>query len=378
MPIEDYEQLLERYKANQCTEEEIAFIESWYMTYREGNLYESLSLSDREKDLNTVGERLGLEIPKKKLQLWPRLAAAAAIFAVIGLGLYFYRSKDHYPVSEYANDIASKGKNTATLTLANGERIELSDAKVGKLADQAGIQISKTKDGQLIYEVKASAGQTASTWNTLSTAKGEQYSVGLPDGTKVWLNNVSSLTYPASFASSKERRVQLKGEAYFEVAKDKLHPFVVKTQQQEVTVLGTHFNINSYTEDNQTTTTLLEGSVKVSAQNGLQSKIIKPGEEVLNAGRDLQVRPANLKATMAWKEGYFRFNNENLENIMNQVSRWYDVDVVYAGNRKELASLTFWGIVSRDKNVSEVLKMIERAEKVKFKIEGRTITVMSN
>ncbi|WP_316833929.1 FecR family protein [Pedobacter nutrimenti] len=378
MPIEDYEQLLERYKANDCTEEEIAFIESWYMTYQEGNLYESLSLSDREKDLDAVRYSLGLEIPKKKVQLWPRLAAAAAIFVVMGLGLYFYKSKGHHPVSEYANDIASKGKNTATLTLANGERIKLSDAKVGKLADQAGIQISKTKDGQLMYEVKASVGQTANTWNTLSTAKGEQYSVGLPDGTKVWLNNVSSLTYPASFASSKERRVQLKGEAYFEVAKDKFHPFVVKTQQQEVTVLGTHFNINSYTEDNQTTTTLLEGSVKVSALDGLQSKIIKPGEEVLNADHELQVRPANLKATMAWKEGYFRFNNENLENIMNQVSRWYDVDVVYAGNRKELASLTFWGIVSRDKNVSEVLKMIERAEKVKFKIEGRTITVMSN
>lgn len=378
MPVEDYEQLLERYKANDCTEEETAFIESWYMTYGEGNLYESLSLSEREKDLDTVRDGLGLEIQKKKLQLWPWLTAAAAVFAVLGLGLYFYKSKDHYPVSEYANDIASKGKNTAILTLANGKRIELSDAKVGKLADQAGIQISKTKDGQLMYEVKATTGQTANTWNTLSTAKGEQYSVALPDGTKVWLNNVSSLTYPASFASSKERRVQLSGEAYFEVAKDKLHPFVVKTQQQEVIVLGTHFNINSYTGDNKTITTLLEGSVKVNASYALQSRIIKPGEEVLNVDQQLQVRLANLKAAIAWKEGYFRFNNESLENIMDQVSRWYDVDVVYAGNRKELASLTFWGIVSRDKNVSEVLKMIERAEKVKFKIEGRTITVMSN
>jgi transmembrane sensor len=379
MRTADYEKLLDQYKAGNCTEEEIAFIESWYLVYQEGTLHEDLSLSDREADLGDVRTALDLEYPKPQVRLWPRLlATAAAILIVFGAGLYFYMDKNNPTVPVYANDIPSKGKNTATLTLANGEKIELSEARIGKLADQAGIQISKTKDGQLIYEVKEEANATANKWNTLSTAKGETYMVRLPDGTKVWLNNASALKYPATFSNLKKRSVELNGEAYFEVAKDQLHPFVVKTAEQEVEVLGTHFNINSYTDENSTRTTLLEGAVKVSLVNGILSKVIKPGEEVLNIQQQLQVRPANLKDAVAWKSGYFRFNNENLESIMRQVSRWYDVDVAYEGNRNELVALTFWGIVSKEKNVSEVLKMIERAEKVKFKINGRTITVMPN
>lgn len=376
MPIADYEQLLDRYKAGLCTDEEVAFVESWYLTYEDGKLSDQLSLSDRESDLNDIRDRLDLNYPKKQVRLWPGLVAAAAIFMVMGTGLYFYLNPGDQ--TTYTNDIVALNNKTATLTLANGEKILLSEAKTGKLADESGIQISKTKEGQLLYEIKESSTAKVNDWNTLSTAKGEHYAISLPDGTKVWLNNVSSLKYPTSFTALKSRRVELTGEAYFEVAKDKAHPFIVKTAQQTVEVLGTHFNINGYVDENKTTTTLLEGSVKVSSLDGLQSRLIKPGEEVLNADHQLQVMPANLKESIAWKEGYFRFSNENLESIMRQVSRWYDVDVVYAGNRNELAQLTFWGIVSRDKNISEVLKMIERAEKVKFKIAGRTITVMSN
>ncbi|SHF23683.1 FecR family protein [Pedobacter caeni] len=379
MRTADYEKLLDQYKAGNCTQEEIAFIESWYLAYQEGTLYEDLSLADRETDLAEVREALGLEYPKPEVRLWPRLVAtAAAILIVFGAGLYFYMDKNNPTVPVYANDIPSKGKNTATLTLANGEKIELSEVRIGKLADQAGIQISKTKDGQLIYEIGNKPDAMANKWNTLSTAKGETYMVQLPDGTKVWLNNASALKYPATFTNVKKRSVELSGEAYFEVAKDQLHPFVVKTAEQEVEVLGTHFNINSYTDENSTRTTLLEGAVKVSLVNGVLSRVIKPGEEVLNIQQQLKVKPANIKDAVAWKTGYFRFNNENLESIMRQVSRWYDVDVVYEGNRNELASLTFWGIVSKEKNVSEVLKMIERAEKVKFRISGRTITVIPN
>ncbi|WP_233603231.1 FecR family protein [Pedobacter sp. KBW06] len=379
MRAADYEKLLDQYKAGLCTEEEIAFIESWYLVYQEGTLHEDLSLADRQADLNELRAALNLDYPKPQVRLWPKLlATAAAILIVFGAGLYFYMDKNNPTVPVYANDIPSKGKNTATLTLANGEKIELSEARIGKLADQAGIQISKTKDGQLIYEVRDEANATANKWNTLSTAKGETYMVRLPDGTKVWLNTASALKYPATFSNLKKRSVELNGEAYFEVAKDQLHPFVVKTAEQEVEVLGTHFNINSYTDENSTKTTLLEGAVKVSLVNGMLSKVIKPGEEVLNIQQQLQVRPANLKDAVAWKSGYFRFNNETLESIMRQVSRWYDVEVVYEGNRNELSALTFWGIVSKEKNVSEVLKMIERAEKVKFKINGRTITVVPN
>ncbi|WP_316820050.1 FecR family protein [Pedobacter gandavensis] len=378
MHAADYDKLFAQYKAGNCSEEEIAFIESWYLVYQEGSLHDDLSLSDREADLDKVRNALNLEYPKPTLRLWPRVAAAAAILIIFGAGLYVYTDKSSPIATEYANDIPSKGKNTATLILANGEKIELSEAKVGKLVDQAGIEISKTKEGQLIYEIKDQENAGPNKWNTLSTAKSQTYLIQLPDGTKVWLNAASVLKYPVSFAKLKKRDVELNGEAYFEVAKDPQHPFRVKTLTQEVEVLGTHFNISSYSDENSTRTTLLEGAVKVSLVNGILSKVIKPGEEVLNVQQQLQVRPANLKAAVAWKTGYFRFNNENLESIMRQISRWYDVDIVYSGNRNELAALTFWGIVSKEKNVSEVLKMIERAEKVKFSIDGRTITVKSN
>jgi ferric-dicitrate binding protein FerR (iron transport regulator) len=275
-------------------------------------------------------------------------------------------------VNIFRNDIAP-GKNTATLTLDNGKKIVLSAANEGKLASEAGIVISKTADGQVVYTVNDGKMAAGTHLHTLSTAMGETYRLRLPDQSEVWLNASSSIKFPASFASAKLREVELAGEAYFEIAKDKTHPFIVKTNLQEVQVLGTHFNINSYADHQKTITTLLEGSVQVS-NRAEQGKIIKPGEQsIVQDGQLITVAPADIKNVMAWKNGYFRFRNESIKEVMAKIIRWYNIDVVYTG---KVTDEKFNGNISRQKNISEVLTMLSYSNDVKFKVEGRRVTVI--
>lgn len=230
-------------------------------------------------------------------------------------------------------------------------------------------------------------------YNTIATPKGGQYQVRLPDGSKVWLNAASSLKYLASFSAWNERKVELSGEAYFEVAKDKDHPFVVKTENQEVIVLGTHFNINSYKDEPATKTTLLEGSVRVSLlgttstastinttqkiSKGKPAEIIlKPGEQATLIGNNIRVSPQNAEDAIAWKDGYFMFNNESLESVMRKISRWYNLDVVFAD--ASIKNQTFYGRMSRFSKVSQVLKSLALTREVKFELKDNTIHVLKN
>ncbi|RLJ80250.1 FecR family protein [Pedobacter alluvionis] len=309
----------------------------------------------------------------KLRKLWISIAAAAVLL-VIG-GSLIYHSNQPQPqniVNIIRNDIAP-GKNTATLTLDNGKKIVLSAANEGKLASEAGIVISKTADGQVVYTVKDGKTAAGTHIHTLSTAMGETYRLRLPDQSEVWLNASSSIKFPASFASAKLREVELTGEAYFQIAKDKTHPFIVKTNLQEVQVLGTHFNINSYADHHTTVTTLLEGSVQVS-NHAEQGKIIKPGEQsIVQDGQPIAVAPADIKNVMAWKNGYFRFRNESIKEVMAKIIRWYNIDVVYTG---KVTDEKFNGNISRQKNISEVLTMLSYSNDVKFKVEGRRVTVI--
>lgn len=311
----------------------------------------------------------------KRRVLWTRIAAAASVIMVLAAGLFLYISR--HDTIPHSTEIAAQndvkpGKNTATLTLADGSKVVLSDVSNGKLAEQAGVVISKTADGQVVYQAKAIGSKGDVKYNTLSTAKGETYQIALPDGTKVWLNAATSLKFPSTFAFSANRNVELSGEAYFEVAKDKKHPFVVRSAGQDVEVLGTHFNINSYADETNVKTTLLEGSVRVSS--ALRSKVLKPNQQsVLSSGNTIDVQPANLEETMAWKNGYFKFNDENLESVMRKLERWYDVEVIYDG---EFENEGFSGKISRSRNISKVLKILESTKTVHFKVEGRRITVI--
>ena len=303
---------------------------------------------------------------RRKLYTW--LSAAAATFLIVGSVIYF--SKDDSLEKQAAVANLQPGKNKAVLTLANGSHITLDGAKNGDLAKQGGVQIVKTKDGQVVYTADnqtTSAGEE----NSIETPNGGQYMVILPDHSKVWLNAGSSLKYPVSFDQSKNRLVKLTGEAYFEVAKDKTHPFIVKTAQQEVEVLGTHFNINSYSDEPATLTTLLEGSVKVSTN--ATYKIIKPGEQAALSAGSFKIGTANIEETLAWKNGYFRFNDEKIESVMRKIARWYDVQVEFKG---DLSTEEYNGKISRFKNIAEVLEMLGETNTVHFKIEGRRILVI--
>jgi transmembrane sensor len=196
--------------------------------------------------------------------------------------------------------------------------------------------------------------------------------VVLPDGTHVWLNSASSLSYPVEFAGN-ERRVKLTGEAYFEVAKNKDKPFYVNSNNVQVRVLGTHFNISAYNDDDELKATLLEGSVQVSKNNS--QSLLKPGQQaVINNGADMiRVSQANINEVMAWKNGYFIFNDDNIATILKKVSRWYDVDVEQRGN---FEGQHFGGTFYRTKGIDELLKNLEKIGKVHFKITGRRVTAM--
>lgn len=339
--------------------------------------HQPFAAGGREKMLNAIvkGQDIDVSIiPLKRKTLWPKIVSAAAVLLIAGVGIYLYKSSSLFNSQSpmVAGHDIKAGKNTATLTLADGRKIVLSDAANGELAKEGGVSIQKTKEGKVVYTVNGGANVgVAPGLNTITTAVGEQYQVILPDGTVVWLNAASSLKYPSTFTGN-NRKVELAGEGYFEVAKVRKTPFIVVSKGQEVEVLGTHFNINGYPDEKATKTTLLEGAVRVSDSN--VSTLLKPGQQSILINGKTKVVQVQTEDVVAWKNGYFMFNNESLEDIMRKVARWYDVEVEYknVSNRR----ITFFGTVSRHSNISQVLHMLAGTGEVKFEVEGRRIIVI--
>lgn len=308
----------------------------------------------------------------------PRMAIAASITAfILAIGYYWYsRPTDRFQSASLTTDSIKiqAGQPGATLTLADGTVINLSDAADGKLTKQSGVTISKTADGKLIYQIAASEGQNSpsTALNSIATANGETYEIQLPDGSSVWLNSASSLSFSTQLVQQGQRRVKLQGEGYFEIAKDSKHPFIVDTEQQQVEVLGTHFNISAYKDQAQTKTTLLEGSVKILAFNSTTK--LKPGQQALLDQDKILVKqiPSSQQA-IAWKNGEFIFDNLSLAEIMQQISRWYNVEVSYVG---KVSDPGFGGSIRRSKSIEEVLKALQKTQAINFKIEGRRVLVM--
>lgn len=371
MEEEEIKNILERYKEGRASEEESALLENWYLTYQEPG-DDELDIETRSKDLDAVLTNLQKGYQKKTIKLWP-FFAAASVLLFIAAGLYFYTPSGQILSMEEVviNNGIKPGSNKAYLTLSDGRRISLTDASNGEVAKQSGISITKNEEGELIYTVIQSDATGPAIYNTFETPKGGQYRVCLPDGTKVWMNAASTLKYPASFATFKERSVSLDGEAYFEVSKDKGKPFLVTTRKQTIKVLGTHFNINAYSDEPDTKTTLLEGSIELSNDKDL--KVLKPGEQAETNGSGISVSTADTDQALAWKNGDFVFEGASLRTIMRQISRWYDVEVSYEG---QIADLKFGGSISRTKNINVVLRNLESTKGVHFKIEGRRILVM--
>ena len=301
---------------------------------------------------------------------WRKIAVAASVFLMIGLGtLIFFQKSNLAPTVVASKEINDKkpGKTGAILTLSNGSVIVLDDVRNGLLANQQNTAIIKKNDG-IVYTADSNA-QTV--YNTMTTPRARQYNLQLSDGTKVWLNASSSITFPTSF-SGKERKVSITGEVYFEVAKDKSRPFMVSVNDMQVNVLGTHFNVNAYEDEKSVNTTLFEGSVLIRKKN--VSVLLKPGQqaEKQKSGTIVVNNNVNLDQIIGWKNGTFFFENASLEMVLRQLSRWYDIDIVF---EKGIKPRIFEGEIQRNLQLSQVLKILENSG-IHLKIEGKTLRVM--
>lgn len=293
-----------------------------------------------------------------------RYSAAAVLLLSAGVGAYIYTSKNIHETNiaglEKAYDIMP-GSSKAILSMSDGSSVNLSNASM-QINGKDGSNID-TKAGVLAFKTKSHQ----KGFNQLRTPKAGEYKMILPDGTKVWLNAASTLKFPNSF-NTNERRVELNGEAYFEVAHNKELPFIVAFNQTEVEVLGTHFNISSY--DKASKTTLLEGAVKI--REGNHQTILKPGEEVNITNNKFEVAKVDTYKSVAWKEGIFYFNNDDLVSILDQVARWYDVKIEYKGNT---GNKKYSGNIRRQATLNQVLEMLNAVSGANFTLSERILTV---
>lgn len=397
--MKELKELFVRYVNDECTEVEIKFLLQHIREAKNERMLKEIisrileesdvSAQQESKDLDEriskiygrIKYKIDVDEPAETLKpasnRW-YLSAAAAIFVLIA-GLYFIKVQKPAPslagkpiqkVKRGEVDVAPGG-NRAILTLANGKKIVLDHAQAGILASENDVEISKTNDGGLIYtSVDALGRDTKPEINIVNVPRGGEYQITLADGTRVWLNAASSLSFPSSF-QGKERRVELIGEAYFEVAKNKKMPFKVISDGQSIEVLGTHFNVSAYEDESTVKTTLLEGSVRVTAQSTQQSSLLKPGQQAI-VKNGINVIAVDAKNVIAWKDGLISFKSADLKSIMRQVSRWYDVSVQYSG---DIPTRSFTGKISKNSSLSEILKVLERSQ-VNFKMEGRKIIVM--
>ncbi|WP_316812367.1 FecR family protein [Pedobacter heparinus] len=383
MEKEKLSELLEKMESGTATAEEVAMYNRLYMHFQKVEDWDITTMGERAEIEEELYAKItaGIQVAPKRTGSYPFFkyaAAAAAIFMAISIGIYFFKANHSPVIREQASKLVgthdrSPGGNKATLTLANGTKISLTDATNGDLVKQSNISITKTADGQLAYKVSGAVkrpGNAASEFNSISTPNGGQYQVLLSDGSKVWLNDASSLKFPTVF-TGEARSVELTGEAYFEVSKNEKMPFTVKANGMQVLVLGTHFNVMAYPDEKQVKTTLLEGAVKLIHADDVA--FLKPGQQatITENGAGYQVSKADVASAMAWKNGYFLLDNASLPQLMRQISRWYDVDVIYAANLKDHE---FVGEVSRKYSLMKILKILELSG-VTFKLEGRTLTV---
>jgi len=380
---EEFLILYEKNLSGKCTPEEKQLLESYQ---------DEISMPDdkwdaqfgnkkhiRQKLKNDIRQTLNHDyldrVSNKRFYL--KIAAAAIIFFTAGIlvfKLYPNKTKINYAVKNQVDHIVP-GSNKAYLTTANGVVITLNGLKNGSLLAQGNTRVNKVKDGLLEYGKKSSAGTPADThviYNTITVPRGGQYQLVLADGTKVWLNSASTMKFPVAF-NGKDRHVELSGEAYFEVVKNTAKPFKVMVNGITVQDLGTHFNIMGYNDDKEVKTSLLEGSVKLLGNKAVA--ILKPGEQgTLNDQQNaFKIEQVDMDDVVAWKNGLFAFNDEDIQTIMKRISRWYDVDVVFS---QQLKRKNFGGTVSRFADVSQVLKDLELTGSIHFKVEGRRITVM--
>ncbi|MBI5372065.1 MAG: FecR domain-containing protein [Sphingobacteriales bacterium] len=387
---ENIAELIEKYQAGLASVEELRLLNEWYHSFNESET--ELLTSKTEKELaDEIRVRLLTTIQQAPVRVqgtmfsrW-RIAAAAILLLMITAGIYALLqpkparqelANTKRPVIPAKLDIAPGG-DKAVLILADGSSILLDSAADGMLTQQGNIKVEKLSNGLLAYTIggRQVTESDEAFYNTISTPRGGQYQVTLSDGTKVWLNAASSIRFPVLFTGA-ERRVEITGEAYFEVAKNVNRPFKVKASSSEIEVLGTHFNVNAYDDEATVKTTLLEGMVKVSVPASAgkgATRFLKPGQQsgVTREGDISVLNNADTEEAVAWKNGRFQFRSSDLKSILRQISRWYDVEVVYKGN----VNLHFTGQLTRNEYVSSVFEKLALTGEVHFSIDGRKVIV---
>jgi len=313
------------------------------------------------------------------LQRFWKVAVAASVILILGGGIYFLffnkagKNTEYVRIPKLPHDVKAPESNRAMITLTNGQRIYLDSAGNGTLANEGSVRLVKLRDGQIAYIAPAQGqGDKELVYNTLTNPRGSKIiDMKFGDGSRVWLNAGSSVTYPVAFIGN-ERKVEITGEAYFEVVRNKSMPFKVEVRQMEVEVLGTHFNINAYDDEPLIKTTLLEGAVKVKKDNNF--KFLSPGQQAqINNTKEIKlVRDVDIEETMAWKNGKFIFNANDIRSVMRQLQKWYDIEVEFNG---DVSNEEFVGIISRNVDISQILNMLEKTRTVYFEIKGRKVIV---
>jgi len=396
MQIPDHiQELISKYGQGLLSEAEKKELDNWYHSFDDQQTVVSDIPQGSEEDLleriafrlqaSMAGEENQMEpVTGKASRRWYKPAVAVLIFLLLSGTIYYFIQTENTTQQQPlvlsapvpAGDVAPGGTK-AILTLDDGSVIVLDSANNGILGEQGEVEVKKLDNGLVAYQSNKDAAVAADKifYNTISTPRGGEYQVTLSDGTKVWLNAASSIRFPTVF-NDNERRVQMTGEVYFEVAHNSAKPFKVSAGKSTVEVLGTHFNINAYDDELQVRASLLEGSIKVFDEDETdqqQMKILRPGQQarMLKSGRISVVNNIDTEEVMAWKNGLFVFKSTDLRSIMRQIARWYDVDIEYKGS----VGMQFTGQITRNNNVSKVLEMLELTEEVKFKVEGKHVIV---
>ncbi|MFD2919860.1 FecR family protein [Terrimonas rubra] len=373
MTPEAFKQALTRYQAGTASPLETAYVERWYES-----LPDATGIPDAEMEI--IGERVYSKIingikpaPRRYIFLLRPLLKVAAVLLVL-LGGFFLYNRSLSPGKKAPEVFITPGSEKAVLQLADGTLILLDSAGTGNLATDGGTQIVKLADGTVAYQDAGAVPNGLVAYNELQIPAGGFYKLQLPDKSMVWLNSVSSIRYPTKF-TGKERRVIVKGEAYFEVAHNKLQPFIVEVAgKQEVTVLGTHFNISAYADEAVIKTTLLQGSVKVKAAGMDKQTRLSPGQQsIWQARAGITTRNGvDIEQAVAWKDGYFQFDETETTEIMRQLSRWYRTEMVVD---PPLKGQTFSGKIPRTDNIEKILNIFERTGSIRYTIDGNTIKI---
>ncbi|MDR0265934.1 MAG: FecR family protein [Sphingobacterium sp.] len=359
--------LLQRYTAKQCTPAEINLVESWYNSM---NYDHPVNAEEFESIKRLSWDALNPQLRKQR-SFYPY----AAIFwglLFLSIATYFifqnYTTKDSSRITTKIQPVGYR----AMLLIGSKDSVDLNALQVGKTVNARGIWIKKLDNGTIAYEMQ-SIDKNTNTLNKLIVPRGGQFKIRLADSSLVFVNSESELEFPSQFEGN-ERRIKMVGEGYFEVAKNKQKPFIVESNEQQVTVLGTKFNIHAYRNEKNITTTLIEGKVRVSSPQG--QAILQPGDQAIYNGHGIQVSLAKNTTALTWKDDIFVFDSETLGNIMQQLSRWYNIEVQFAN--KDIGQIRFTGSISKHRDIDQVLHLLEITGKVKFTIDNKKIYVKTN